>query len=42
VFLDKLKLAEEVNLTDAQTISGLQALAASGLLTETRVQEILQ
>ncbi len=42
VFLDKLKLAEEVNLTDAQTISGLQALAVSGLLTEARVQEILQ
>jgi hypothetical protein len=42
VFLDKLKLAEEVNLTDAQTISGLQALAASGLLTEIRVQEVLQ
>ena len=42
VFLDKLKLAEEVNLTDAQTITGLQALAVSGLLTEARVQEILQ
>ena len=42
VFLDKLKLAEEVNLSDAQTISGLQALAVSGLLTEARVQEILQ
>ena len=42
VFLDKLKIAEEVNLADAQTIGGLQALAASGLLTETRVQEILQ
>ena len=42
VFLDKLKIAEEVNLADAQTIGGLQALAASGLLTETRVQEILK
>ena len=42
VFLDKLKIAEEVNLADTQTIGGLQALAASGLLTETRVQEILQ
>jgi hypothetical protein len=42
VFLDKLKIAEEVNLADTQTISGLQALAASGLLTETRVMEVLQ
>lgn len=42
VFLEKLKLAEEVNLADAQTIGGLQALAASGLLTEARVQEVLQ
>jgi hypothetical protein len=42
VFLDKLKLAEHVDVTDPQTIAGLQALAASGLLTETRVQEILQ
>ena len=42
VFLDKLKLAEEVNLADAQTIGGLQALAASGLLTEARVQEVLR
>lgn len=42
VFLDKLKIAEEVNLADAQTIGGLQALAAGGLLTEARVQEVLQ
>jgi len=42
VFLDKLKLAEHVDVTDPQTIAGLQALAASGLLTETRVQEVLQ
>ena len=42
VFLDKLKIAEEVNLADAQTIGGLQALAVSGLLTEARVQEVLQ
>lgn len=42
VFLDKLKLAEEVNLADSQTIAGLEALAASGLLTEARVQEVLQ
>ena len=42
VFLDKLKLAEHVDVTDPQTIGGLQALAASGLLTEARVQEVLQ
>lgn len=42
VFLDKLKLAEEVNLADTQTIGGLQALAASGLLLDARVQDILQ
>ncbi|MBM3273243.1 hypothetical protein FJY94_08415 [Candidatus Kaiserbacteria bacterium] len=42
VFLDKLKLAEAVNLNDAQTIAGLQILAASGLLTEARGQAVLQ
>ncbi len=42
VFLDKLKLAEHVDVTDPQTVAGLQALAASGLLTEARVQEVLQ
>ena len=42
VFLDKLKLAEEVELADVQTIVGVQALAASGLLTEARAQEMLQ
>ena len=42
VFLDKLKLAEHVDVTDPQTRAGLQALAASGLLTEARVQEVLR
>lgn len=42
VFLDKLKLAEYVDVTDPQTVAGLQALAASGLLTEARVQEVLR
>ena len=42
VFLDKLKLAEHIDVTDPQTIAGLQALAASGLLTEARVQEVLR
>ena len=42
VFMDRLKLAEYVDVTDPQTRAGLQALAASGLLTEARVQEVLQ
>jgi hypothetical protein len=42
VFLDKLKLAEEVDLSDPHTITGVQSLAASGLLTEARAQEVLQ
>lgn len=42
VFLDKLKLAEHVDVTDPHTIGGLQALAASGLLSEARVQAVLQ
>lgn len=42
VWMDKLKLASEVDLGDPATISGVQALAASGLLTEARAQEVLQ
>ena len=42
VFMDKLKLAQEVNLDDPQTVGGLQSLAAAGLLSEARVQEILR
>lgn len=41
VFLDKLKLAQEISLDDPQTVGGLQALAAVGLLSEARVQEVL-
>lgn len=41
VFMDKLKLAQEINLDDPQTVGGLQALAAAGLLSEARVQEVL-
>lgn len=41
VFLDKLKLAEEVDLADVQTIAGVQSMAASGLLTEVRAGEVL-
>lgn len=42
VFLDKFKLAEHVDVTDAHTVAGLQTLAANGLLTAARVQELLQ
>lgn len=42
VFMDKLKLAQEVNLDDPQTVGGLQSLAAAGLLSEARAQEVLK
>lgn len=42
VFLDKLKLAEHVDLADPNTVAGVKALAVSGLLTEARAGEILQ
>lgn len=42
VFMDKLKLAQEVNLDDPQTVGGLQALAAARLLSEARAQEVLK
>lgn len=41
VFLDKLKLAQEISLDDPQTVGGLQSLVAAGLLSEARVQEVL-
>ena len=42
VWMDKLKLASEVDLSDPATIAGVQSLAAQGLLTEARAQEVLQ
>jgi len=42
VFFDKLKLAEYVDVTDPQTIAGVQALVSKGLLTEARAQEVLK
>ena len=42
VFLDKLKLAEHVDLADPNTVAGVKALVVSGLLTEARAGEILQ
>jgi hypothetical protein len=41
VWLDKFKLAEEINLDDSSTISGVQALEAAGLLATGRSAEIL-
>ena len=41
VFMDKLKLAQDINLDDPQTVGGLQTLVAAGLLSEARVQEVL-
>jgi hypothetical protein len=41
VWLDKFKLAEEINLDDSSTISGVQALEAAGLLAAGRSAEIL-
>lgn len=42
VFLDKLKLAEDVDISDANTQLGIQRLVASGLLGAERAAEILQ
>jgi hypothetical protein len=41
VWLDKFKLAEEINLDDQTTIAGVQALEAAGLLAAGRSAEIL-
>lgn len=41
VWLDKFKLAGEINLDDPVTIAGVQALEAAGLLTAGRSAEIL-
>jgi hypothetical protein len=41
VWLDKFKLAEEINLDDSATIAGVQALEAAGLLAAGRSAEIL-
>lgn len=42
VFLDKLKLAEDVDISDANTRAGIQMLVASGLLGAERAAEILR
>ena len=40
VWLEKFKLAEYVDIADARTIAGLQALEAAGLLAAGRAAEI--
>jgi len=41
VWMDKLKLASEVDLTDARTRAGVEALEALGLIAQGRAAEIL-
>ena len=41
VWLEKFKLASEINLDDPRTVSGVNALEASGLLGVGRAAEIL-
>jgi hypothetical protein len=41
VWLEKFKLAQEINLADTQTIAGVQALESAGLLDAGRAAEIL-
>ena len=40
IWLEKFKLATEVNLDDPRTLSGLQAMEAAGLLAAGRASEI--
>ena len=41
IWLEKFKLATEIDLTDSRTIAGVQALEAAGLIGEGRAAEIL-
>lgn len=41
IWLEKFKLATDINLEDARTIAGVQALEAAGLLAVGRAAEIL-
>jgi len=41
IYLDKIKAAENVTLTDPRTIAGVEALTAAGLIDAGRVSEIL-
>lgn len=41
IWLEKFKLATEINLDDPETVAGLLAMEAAGLLTSGRAAEIL-
>ena len=41
IWLDRFKMAKEIDLDDPFLINGLNGLAVSGLLSTERVQEIL-
>ncbi len=41
IWLEKFKLATEINLDDAEMVSGLQAMEAAGLISAGRAAEIL-
>lgn len=41
IWLEKFKLASDIDLDDARTIGGLQALEANGILASGRAMEIL-
>lgn len=41
IWLERFKLASEVDLDDPRTISGVQALESAGLIAEGRAAEIL-
>ena len=41
IWLDKFKLASDIDVTDPRTIAGIQALEAAGLLAAGRAAQIL-
>ena len=41
IWLDKFKLATDINLDDPETVTGLENMVTAGLLTQSRVAEIL-
>jgi hypothetical protein len=42
IYLDKLRASQDVTITDARTVAGVEALAAAGLIESGRVAAILQ
>jgi hypothetical protein len=41
IYLDKIKAADDVTVTDPRTVAGVESLAAAGLIDAGRVSEIL-